>query len=379
MKKSTLILFFLASFLGLQKVQAQANVQATGISIQGIARDENNSAIANIDQLGLAFKIYYLDGSNNEVTILNQTANVKTDNFGVFSYVMSIDKSLFTSISNSQAYLKVTQGSVVFSNEKLQAVPYAIQAQNGVPTGTIMAYIGATAPEGWLLCDGSSFPDNVYYAQLKALLGGTNTPNLSARYLRGTGIQEGRGGITLKGTQYDELRQHAHGVNLTTTVAGSHAHETLFSNDDYNLSGTEVEINNDGKKMISVAGTGWYTNIDHGRRHLPITLMTMEDNIKFSKHKEVKGKQYQKYDNYDAIEIPFTDAIPSNYKGIMGVPISFLTKHCPEQFEIIGATESEGRGFSEGLWDEKSKVSQPLINNERVYKRIFIKHKKPVK
>jgi hypothetical protein len=154
---------------------------------------------------------------------------------------------------------------------------------------------------------------------------------------------------------------------------------TFYVPDDYNLSGTEVEINNDGKKMISVAGTGWYTNIDHGRRHLPITLMTMEDNIKFSKHKEVKGKQYQKYDNYDAIEIPFTDAIPSNYKGIMGVPISFLTKHCPQQFEIIGATESEGRGFSEGLWDEKSKVSQPLINNERVYKRIFIKHKKPVK
>ncbi|NDG28107.1 MAG: DNA methyltransferase, partial [Proteobacteria bacterium] len=77
--------------------------------------------------------------------------------------------------------------------------------------------------------------------------------------------------------------------------------------------------------------------------------MTMEDNIKFSKHKEVKGKKYQKYDNYDAIEVPFTDAIPSNYKGVMGVPISFLTKHNPDQFEIVGATESEGRGFSEGL------------------------------
>ena len=154
---------------------------------------------------------------------------------------------------------------------------------------------------------------------------------------------------------------------------------TFYVPDDYNLSGTEVEINSDGKKMISVAGTGWYTNIDHGRRHQPIKLMTMEDNLKFSKHKEVKGKEYQKYDNYDAIEVPFTDAIPSNYKGVMGVPISFLTKYNPEQFEIIGATESEGRGFSEGLWDEKSKVSQPLINNERLYKRIFISHKKTVK
>jgi hypothetical protein len=224
MKKTYLILCFLAAFFSVKNVNAQANVQATGISIQGIARDENNSAVANVDALGLAFKIYYLDGGNNEVTILNQTGNVKTDNFGVFSYVMNIDNSIFTAISNTPAYLKVTQGSVVFSNEKLQAVPYAIHAQNGVPSGTIMAYVGTTPPVGWLLCDGSSFPDNVYYAQLKALLGGLNTPNLSARYLRGTGVQEGRGGIALKGTQYDELRQHAHAVNIATTTNGNHEH-----------------------------------------------------------------------------------------------------------------------------------------------------------
>ena len=103
--------------------------------------------------------------------------------------------------------------------------------------------------------------------------------------------------------------------------------------------------------------------------------MTMEDNIKFSKHKEVKGIGYRKYDNYDAIEVPFTDAIPSDYDGIMGVPISFLDKYCPEQFEIVGATESEGKGFSLGLWDEASGVAQPVINGERLYKRFFIHHK----
>ena len=224
MKKFYLILFLVATFVTEKNANAQANVQATGISIQGIARDENNSAIANIDQLGLAFKIYYLDGSNNEVSILNQTANVKTDNFGVFSYVMSIDNSLFTAISNSQAYLKVSQGSVVFSNEKLQAVPYAIQAQNGVPSGTIMAYIGTTAPVGWLMCDGSSFPDNPSYSKLKALLGSTNTPDLTARYLRATGTSNGRGGIPLMGTQWDEFRPHAHTVNITTTTNGNHEH-----------------------------------------------------------------------------------------------------------------------------------------------------------
>lgn len=121
----------------------------------------------------------------------------------------------------------------------------------------------------------------------------------------------------------------------------------------------------------------WYTNLDHGRRHRPLPLMTMEENLKYSKHKEIKGKRaYDKYDNYDAIEVSFTDSIPSDYDGVMGVPISFLDKYSPEQFEIVGATESEGRGFSEGLWDEISRVSQPLVNNERVYKRIFIKHKK---
>lgn len=123
----------------------------------------------------------------------------------------------------------------------------------------------------------------------------------------------------------------------------------------------------------------WFTNIDHGKRHKELPLMTMQDNLKFSKHKEIKGKAYQKYDNYDAIEVPFTNAIPSDYEGVMGVPISFLDKYSPEQFEIVGATESEGKGFSEGLWDETSKVSQPIVCNERVYKRIFIRSPKVAK
>jgi len=85
----------------------------------------------------------------------------------------------------------------------------------------------------------------------------------------------------------------------------------------------------------------WFTNIEHGRRHQPLQLMTMADNIKYSKHKEVKGIGYQKYDNYDAIEVPFTDAIPSDYNEPMGVPITFLDKFCPEQFEILGMCENE--------------------------------------
>jgi hypothetical protein len=105
-------------------------------------------------------------------------------------------------------------------------------------------------------------------------------------------------------------------------------------------------------------------------------LMTMVQNIKHSKHKDVRGTGYRKYDNYDAIEVPFTDAIPGDYDGVMGVPISFLDKYCPEQFEILGATESEGKGFSCGLWDASSGISQPVVNGERIYKRLFIRHRK---
>ena len=89
--------------------------------------------------------------------------------------------------------------------------------------------------------------------------------------------------------------------------------------------------------MIRVSGVVWFTNMEHGRRHQPLQLMTMEDNLKYSRHKELKGKpHYDHYDNYDAIEVPYSDSIPSDYDGVMGVPISFLDKYCPEQFEIFG-------------------------------------------
>ena len=160
----------------------------------------------------------------------------------------------------------------------------------------------------------------------------------------------------------NRFNQRINGKNMTFGVP-----------DNYPMIGTETEYGEDGKKYISVAGTGWFTNMEHGRRHQPLSLMTMADNLKFSKHKEIRENGYPKYDNYDAIEVPFTDAIPSDYEGIMGVPITFLTKHCPEQFEILGATESEGKGFSNGLWDLESGVSQPLVNGTRAYKRIFIR------
>ena len=86
--------------------------------------------------------------------------------------------------------------------------------------------------------------------------------------------------------------------------------------------------------------------------------------------------KYPHYDNYDAIEVPFTECIPSDYDGVMGVPITFMDKFNPEQFEIIGATESEGKGFSQGLWNKDSGVAQPMVASNRIYKRIFIRPKR---
>jgi hypothetical protein len=106
--------------------------------------------------------------------------------------------------------------------------------------------------------------------------------------------------------------------------------------DSYPLNATGWRVDDLGQKFLRIKGIRWFTNLDHGRRHQPLALMTEADNIKFSKHEEVREKGYQRYVNFDAIEIPFTDAIPSDYPGVMGVPITFLDKYNPDQFELIG-------------------------------------------
>jgi len=127
--------------------------------------------------------------------------------------------------------------------------------------------------------------------------------------------------------------------------------------------------------LVKFRNAVWFTNVDHGRRHQPLSLMTEADNIKFSKHKNVKGIGYQKYDNYDAIEVPFTDAIPSGYEGVMGVPISFLSKYSPEQFKILGMAASAYNPDIVGIPFLGEKDGRPLVNGKNTYARILIKHR----
>jgi len=154
-------------------------------------------------------------------------------------------------------------------------------------------------------------------------------------------------------------------------------------------------VYDDETGLVKFRNATWFTNLDHGRRHQPLSLMTKADNKKFSKHKEVKGVGYQKYDNYDAIEVPFTDAIPSDHTGVMGVPISFLDKYSPDQFEILGNGQSManelgikpvGQKFVDDYYEQGNKGQINAKWNNLVYRigsevfvpyqRILIRHRK---
>lgn len=141
----------------------------------------------------------------------------------------------------------------------------------------------------------------------------------------------------------------------------------------------------------------WFTNLDHGRRHQPLGLMTLAENLKFNK--KMQGKNdYLRYDNYEAVEVPFTNAIPSDYGGAMGVPISFLDKYNPDQFEILGTSDN---GIVHDKYKKTPGLTKKFVEDyyksggtgtykegnptagfyedgiaKMAYKRIFIKHKK---
>jgi len=146
--------------------------------------------------------------------------------------------------------------------------------------------------------------------------------------------------------------------------------------DSYPLNASGCGIDDNNQKYIQVKGVRWFTNLEHGRRHKPLSLLTKDDNLKFNKKLQNPKYQsaYAKYDNYDAIEIPLTEAIPSDYEGVMGVPISFLNKFCPEQFEILGMESSAG-------YDKKivgldlliPGDARPSIKNKTTFARIFIR------
>lgn len=146
----------------------------------------------------------------------------------------------------------------------------------------------------------------------------------------------------------------------------------------YPISASGFRVDENGNKFIRVKGVRWFTNLDHGRRHQPLQLMTMADNLKFSKHKEIIEFGYPKYENFDAIDISYTDAIPSDYTEIMGVPITFMDKYNPEQFKIIGFGAGE-LGVEAGVkpYDRKLKKLSSALRDGIPF--IYDKDKNEVK
>ncbi|MBR3957994.1 MAG: adenine-specific methyltransferase EcoRI family protein [Kiritimatiellae bacterium] len=132
---------------------------------------------------------------------------------------------------------------------------------------------------------------------------------------------------------------------------------------DYPLNATACGIDENGQRFIRVKGVRWFTNLDYPQRHEKLPL-----------YKKYSPLEFPKYDNYDAIEISKTSDIPYDYDGVMGVPITFMDKYNPEQFEIVGCSDN-------GAVDEEYKLphfkrhNEPYLSGKKVYKRIFVRRR----
>ena len=132
--------------------------------------------------------------------------------------------------------------------------------------------------------------------------------------------------------------------------------------DNYPLNASGCGIDEKGKRFIRVKGVRWFTNIEDAKRNLSLDL-----------YKKYNPKDYPKYDNYNAINVNKTSDIPMDYDGVMGVPISFLDKYCPTQFEIVGLTSSS-RECTYGQVIGNA-TTRAMIGGKKIYARILIRRK----
>ena len=140
----------------------------------------------------------------------------------------------------------------------------------------------------------------------------------------------------MNATSYKEVFPHIRDNKLWYGPSISSGDREFMVPESYPIEASGWRIDENGRKFIRIKGVRWFTNLDHGRRHEPMQLMSMKDNLRYGRHKDLIETGYVKYENYDAIDVPYADAIPNDYDEIMGVPITFLDKYCPEQFELIG-------------------------------------------
>lgn len=200
---------------------AQASFTAMGIAVQGIARDNQNNKY-NAKKITLVFQFFYYE-SGNATTRKNigssKFKEITTDDFGVFSTIIDDYDLNNSDFSNHKIWISIkVQGDAnPLQETQLMHVPYAISANNGVPTGSIIPFIGTTAPKGWLMCDGET---TIPSGALKTMLGTEKTPDLRSYFLKGAGDGELSyvDPITLKAKQNQQsaLPEHSHGVYINT-------------------------------------------------------------------------------------------------------------------------------------------------------------------
>lgn len=270
MKSKLLLLSFLMLFI-IATNYAQSSASISGIAVQGIARDNNNTALAD-ETITFKFTLYYNDPG--PINVFVENTPLTTDAFGVFSYILDVDPSTNANFSNNSIFLKiedVTSGTII-SDEVFKHVPYAISANNGVPTGSIIPYIGTDAPEGWVLCDGRSLTTIDGSDELQLLVG-ANTPNLQGMFLRGTGTSpvNSQAGPALKDTQQDAIKSHTPAITDPGHIHGitdpGHTHTVPRSSSDSN--GTRFDYGDTDSGTVNTGNSG--TNISINENTTGIT------------------------------------------------------------------------------------------------------------
>lgn len=266
-KQHFIILLFL---LSVAINYAQVSFTSAGIAVQGISRDATNKATQNAT-VDLVFQFFYFESANSRIPIGDPISKtVLCDNFGVFSTVIDPDATLNNYVfSNNEVWLNIKNGSVELSDSKLHHVPYAISANNGVPTGSIMPFAGKIedVPVGWALCNGEALPTTAL--KLIAMIG-NNTPNLGGMFLRGAGPNtnvgyEDNDGPNLNTPQQDLAGPHNHPNNINITGdSGASANGSLLANVYRGRNPTTNQvINGDTESgiLISTIGSSNHTSI----------------------------------------------------------------------------------------------------------------------
>lgn len=237
--KSKLLYLSLFILLNVATNYAQTSFSSAGIAVQGIARDDNNTALQS-KPITLEFEFYYYE-SNSVIKTIGSVISkaVVTDNFGVFSTIIDPNFANNQLFSNNQVWLRIKKSGATsyISEAPLNHVPYAISANNGAPTGSIMPFMGTVAPEGWALCNGSPLPAT---ATVLIAMVGANAPDLRGMFLRGAGGNSLTPTITTLGdTQDDAFKSHLHASGtLVNSTNGDHKHKTTFLNDNYDGGGS---------------------------------------------------------------------------------------------------------------------------------------------